>query len=215
MKKLLLLHGAGIVSSRKKLTELKRGFDQNNVVVFGAGSDFEDIKNNLVATPLFFNERLVILENPPKDFVLDLSVTTNNLSLVIWFDHEVDTIKYHGFEVLYFPESKEVSVFPFLDYLATGNKRAFLELDKLKNAGFDVFYFITMIFYLLRSMVTIPKNVPTFVRTKLQKQQARFEMEDLKKLYEAILEIEFKLKSGLSEKDQAEFLLLNRFIEFV
>lgn len=220
--KLLLLHGAAINSSRNYLLEIKKKFDSENVVVFEKGADPKNILDTLVATPLFNENKLVLIENPPEDFVLDSTLITNNSSLIIWFDHEIAVskpiitwTKRNGGEILFFPESKEVSVFAFLDSLAAGNKKAFLELNKLKNTNFDVFYVITMIFYLLRSLVATPKNAPQFVRSKLQKQRARFEMEDLKKLYGAILEIEFKLKSGLSEKDQAEFLLLNRFIEFV
>lgn len=218
LSKLLLLHGAGIASSRKKLVDLKGEFDQNNVVVFGEGSDFADIKNNLISTSLFSSDRLVILENPPEDFT-DYTLTPNPYTLILWFDHEIserkrifEWVKKQRGKVLFFEESKEVSVFPFLDFLAEGNKRAFLEPNKLKGSGFDVFYFITMTFYLLRSLVFTPKNTPRFVQDKLQRQRKRFNMKSLQILYRNILEIEFKVKSGLLEKEQAEFLLLNLFV---
>lgn len=224
--KLLLLHGAGIISSRKRLIDVKDKFDQNSVLVYGEGSDIENIKDNLAATSLFSNDRLVILENPSEDFALDSSLITNYLTLIFWFDHEISDkkpiiswVKEFKGQILYFPESKEISVFPFLDYLADGNKKAFLELRNLKNTvlpvgrhPFDVFYFITMVFYLLRSLVAIPKNAPQFVRNKLLKQRTRFEKGDLKNLYKDILGIEFKIKSGLLEKDQAEFLIVNKFL---
>jgi len=181
------------------------------VVVFEEGADMQTALGSL-ATPLLFSKpQLVILENPPEDFVLDSSLITDHSSLILWFDHEVNQKNLKG-EVLFFPEAKEVSVFPFLDYLAAGDKKAFLEVDKLKKAGYDVQYFITMVFYLLRNLVTTPKGAKPFVREKLKRQRKNFNLEGITKLYQDILEIDFKIKSGLLEKSQAEFLLVNKFI---
>ena len=118
-----------------------------------------------------------------------------------------------GFEVMFFPEGKEVSIFPFLDLLAAKDKKAFLELQKLKDGGFDIYYFLTMTFYLLRNLVATPKRAPDFVRTKLQRQRKNFTEAKITQLYKDLLEIDFKIKSGLMEIPQAEFLLINRFLE--
>lgn len=216
--KLLLLHGAGKTASRIKLTNIKKEFDSLDVVVYEEGSDIGQILANLSTLPLLSNERLIILENPPEDFI-NYSLYPNPYSLVLWFDHEVSPTKpilkwvkeSHG-QVLYFPESKEVSIFPFLDYLADDDKKAFLELEKLKKGGFDIYYFITMIFYLLRNLVATPKNAPHFVRDKLTRQRKNFDLGKITQLYKQILEIDFKIKSGLLEKEQAEFMLVNKFI---
>ena len=135
------------------------------------------------------------------------------MTLVLWFDHEVDIKKWPGFAPLFFPDAKAISVFPFLDYLAAKDKRAFLEIEKLKTAGFDIHYLLTMAFYLLRSLAVTPKNAPDFVRKKLARQRTRFSMEDVKNLYKDLLEIDFKIKSGLLEQSQAEFLLVNKFLK--
>ena len=220
--KLLLLHGAGIASSRKKLTDFKKDFDVNDVTVLGEGASVEDIKNNLVSTPLFSTNRLLILENPPEDFIPYTLYPTSEggvsspHTLILWFDHEISEkklseVKNLKGEILFFPESKEVSVFSFLDFLSEGSQKAFLEQNRLKNAGFDIFYFITMVFYLLRNLTFTPKNAPAFVANKLQKQRKRFNEDDIKKMYRRIIEIEFKLKSGLLDTKQAEFLLVNSF----
>ena len=123
----------------------------------------------------------------------------------------MEWVKKNG-QILFFPEGKEVSVFPLLDHLANGDKKAFLEIKKLKNGGFDIFYIITMVFYLLRNLVSTPKTAPQFVKDKLVRQRKNFSLERLTNLYKEILEIDFKIKSGLLEKDQAEFLLVNKFI---
>ncbi|GEM_PF-2030451 len=221
--KLHLLHGPGKAGSRKKLIEIKHKFDPNNIVVFEEGSSSKDIADNLVSTSLFSDERLVVLENSPEDFTnyqlpASRGEPTTNYQLILWFDHEVSEkkpilawVKKNNGQILYFPESKEISVFPFLDYLGNRDKRAFLEMDNLKKAGYDSQYLITMIFYLLRNLVYTPKTAKDFVKNKNSKMRANFSQEELINLYKFVLEIDFKIKFGLLEKAQAEFSLVNLF----
>ncbi len=215
--KLLLLHGPANAASREYLINLKKKFDQNNVVVFESSSNFSDVLGNLMTTPLFSEERLIVWENPQEDFS-DYPLNPIPYTLILWFDHEIknksllDWVKKNGGQISFFPESKEISVFPFLDLLANGDKRAYLEMDKLKKGNFDVHYAITMVYYLLRSLSVTPKTAPDFVKKKLSRQRERFNLEKIKNLYKSIIELEFKIKSGLLEKDQSEFLLVNKFL---
>ncbi|MBI2597394.1 hypothetical protein HYW41_04515 [Candidatus Daviesbacteria bacterium] len=215
--KLLLLHGSAKTASRKKLIDLKQGFDTNNVVVFEEGFDLQTILGALVTPLLFSDLRLIILENPPEDFT-NYQLPTTNYQLIMWFDHEVNQkkavikwVESSKGQILFFPEAREVSVFPFLDYLATSDKKAFIEIEKLKNAGFEMQYFITMVFYLLRNLAVTPKGAKPFMREKLERQRKNFNLEKIINLYKNILDIDFKIKSGLLEKPQAEFLLVNLF----
>lgn len=220
---LLLLHGSATNASRKRLQELKKKFDPDNIVVFEEGTDLQIIKGSLLTSPIFSDQQLIILENPPEgltDYTLypapyvsaESGKASSAYTLILWFDHEVDAKKWPGFEPLFFPEAKEISVFPFLDYLASKDKRALLEIEKLKQAGFDIHYCLTMVFYLLRNLIATPKNAPDFVKRKLIKQRAEFDREKITRLYKDILEIDFKIKSGLLEKPQAEFLLVFEFL---
>lgn len=224
----LLLHGPAIESSRRKLIELKQKFGPNNAVVYEEGTDWQIIKTALFSQSLFADQRSIILENPPADLNFDGSVLlpvnpehsrridflnlNDSSALILWFDHEVDVKKWPGFEQLFFPEAKEISVFPFLDCIAFRKQRAFLEMEKLKAGGFDIFYLLTMAFYLLRSLAVVPKKAPQFVKDKLQRQRRDFPQKKITDLYKQLLEIDFKLKSGLLEKPQAEFLLVNKFL---
>lgn len=207
----LLLHGPAIKASRIKLQEFKSKFHPDNVIRFEKGEDTEVILTNLQSISLFAGERLVIVENPTDD-LQSKTFDSNSLMLILWFDHQVDTKKWPGFKELFFPEAKEISVFPFLDNLVAKSNQAFLELDKLKKAGFEIPYFLTMVFYLLRNLAVTPKNVPQFVKDKLQRQRKDFPREKITKLYKEILEIDFKIKSGLLDKSQAEFLLINKLL---
>lgn len=216
--KLLLLHGSAKTASRKKLIESKLKFDTNNVIIFEEGSNIQNILGVLVTSSLFEEERLIILENPAEDFT-DYPLIHNPYTVILWFDHEVSEkkpimqwAKANG-QVLYFPEGREISAFPFLDKLAARDKNAYLELDKLKKAEYDTQYLITMIFYLLRNLVATPKTAKDFVRNKNAQMKKNFSAEEITKLYKDVLEIDFKIKSGLLEKDHAEFLLVNLFCQ--
>lgn len=215
MNKLLLLHGPAVNNSRVKLFALRQKFDTNNVIIFDEGAKIDEILGNLNTFSLFPEEKIFILENPSEDFINYPQISN---TIILWFDHTVTEkkpimgwVKNVKGEVLFFPESKEISVFPLLDYLANKDQKAFLEIQKLKNGGFDIFYFLTMTFYLLRNLVFTPKNAPTFVRQKLEKQKKNFDLQQITKLYKEMLDLDFKLKSGLLEQKQAEFLLVNKF----
>jgi len=219
--KLLLLHGPAINNSRLRLSAFKQKFGDSEVVVYESGAGIQEIMGGLLTVPLLSEQRLTILENPPEDLALSI-LDSGDLTLIFWFDHEVsekskvlDWVKKNKGEILFFPEAKEVSVFPFLDCLVVKDKKAFLEIEKLKKGGFDIHYLLTMVFYLLRNLVVTPKNAPDFVKRKLIKQRAGFSREKLINLYKDVLEIDFKIKSGLLEKPQAEFLLVNKFISDV
>lgn len=214
--KVALLHGPAITSSRKKLTEIKQKFDPNNVVSFDGSASPQNILGAVRTHSMFGEEQLVVVENPPSDLSVDSLLITNNqspITLLLWFDKEIDPKKFPGAEIHFFPEAKEVSVFPFLDNLGNKDKRAFIELDKLKKAGFDNQYIITMIFYLLRTLSVTPKNSPEFVKKKISKQRENFSPNELVSLYKYVIETDFKIKSGLMEQAQAEFLLVNKFVQ--
>lgn len=212
MLKLLLLHGPAITSSRKKLLEIKGKFDPENVVIFEKG-DASQIMDSLGTTPLFSGEQLAILENPSEELTSKLlTINYELLTIVLWFDKEIDVKKFPGVEVSLFPEAQEVSVFPFLRLLGGRDPKAFLELEKLKQAGFENQYFITMIFYLLRNLVSTPKKAAEFVRNNNEKMRKNFTRNELINLYKGILGIDFKIKKGLLETEQAEHLLVSRFL---
>lgn len=218
MRKLLLLHGPAITSSRGKLIDIKSKFDTNSIVVFEKGSDIQTILGSITTPSLLSQEQLIVLENPSEDLT-NYTLYPNPYTLVLWFDHEITDkkpvlswIRENKGETLYFPESKEISVFPFLDKLGAKEFGAYLEMDKLKRNGYDGQYLIIMIFYLLRNLVATPKKARDFVKKKMIRMRKNFTQEKLIGLYKFVLETDFKIKSGLLEPNQAEFLLVYNFI---
>lgn len=219
--KVVLLHGPALINSRDQLLQFKAGFPEENIITFAKGANSEDILGTISTPSILGGNQLIILENPPEDLSLDSSLLTTYYSLVIWFDHEVnnkkpilETVRKNSGEILFFPEEKESSIFPFLDLLANRDKKAFTELDKLQKTHekfSDLQYLITMIFYLLRTLLVTPESAAPFIRQKLDKQRKNFSKEELINLYKFVLETDFKIKSGLIDVKQAEFMLVNRF----
>lgn len=211
----LLLHGNAKIVSRKKLIDLKQQYDPNSISVYEQGTKVQDILGGVMTMPMLGEERLIILENPPEDLTFDFQPA---VSLVIWYEKEISDKKpiYEYFkkngQIAYFPEGKERSIFPFLDMLVAGDPKAFLELEQLKLNGFEIQYFITMLFYQLRNLAVIPAKSPQFVKEKIARQRQKFPLQKVKNLYKEILEIDFKIKSGLLEVSQAEFLIISKFI---
>lgn len=214
--KLHLLHGPAVSNSRLKLTELKEKLDQDSLTVFDNGSNYQEIVGGLMTMPLLSENRVIVLENPDESWDFN-AVGQHDLNLIIWLDHEIDQkkllykfIKDNNGKILFFPEGKEVSIFPFLDALGFKDKKAFVELKKLKDAAYDSQYLITMIFYLLRSLAVKSEKSPPFVQQKMAKQRQNFQ--DLPALYKYVLEADYKIKSGLLDPEQAEFSLVNAFV---
>lgn len=211
--RLQLLHGPAIESSRNKLSDIRAKFDSANIVVFDSGANVAEILESIQTVSMFDGERLVVIEQPAEDLLPALlTVHSDQLTIVLWLSKEVDTKKYPGFQVFFFPEGREISVFPFLRLLGSRSPQAFTEMKKLKEAGFENQYFITMILYLLRNLVVTPKKAADFVRDNNEKMRQNFTTDELINLYKSILEIDCKIKKGFMEVDQADFSLVSGFL---
>ncbi len=207
--KAVVLHGPAINASRKKLTEIKQAFDTSNIVVFEKGAEPDDIRASLQTVSMFSENRLVIVENPTEDLIFSVAILESSAKVVFWFDSEIKKIPDNS-EVLFFPEEKEASIFPFLDRLGNRDIKAYLELEKRnRTSPNDTQYILTMVFYLLRSLVTTPKGAKDFVINKNARMRKNFSGTEVLDLYKFVLELDFKIKSGLLETSQAEFLLVN------
>lgn len=209
----LLLHGPAISASRKKLIEIKQKFDPNNVVIFEKGVGLDAIIGSLKTVSMFDDERLIVVENPPEDLLSELPTAYQlPTAILLWYDHEVKKFPRQA-QVFFFPETEEFSVFPFLNKLGAKDANVFWEMYKLKKAGFENQYIITMIFYLLRNLVATPKDAKEFVKKKNAKMRGNFSLVELVNIYKFSLEVDFKVKCGLLEENQAEFLLVNKFLK--
>ncbi len=203
---LIFLHGPAISASRAHLSRLKAGFNVDNILVLEKNTSIGSLILAVSNNSLFAQERLVIIENPGDDLALDNLVIPEEVSLVLWADHEVSqtkqvmkSIRALKGQITYYSEAKETSIFPLLDLLAARSNRAYIELAKIKQAGFDLQYIIVMALYLLRK--------------ELKLSQSHFSREEIIEFYRLILEIDFRFKSGLLDADEAEFELIKIFMK--
>lgn len=202
-KNLIFLHGPAISASRAHLLRLKASFNPDNILVLDKGS-INDLFLAVANNSLFTEDRLVVVEIPGEDLVLDEIVIPEGVSLVLWSDHEVaqtkplmKSLRALKGQVVSYSEEKETSIFPFLDLLASRSNKAYSQLKKIKQAGFDLQYILVMVLYLLRK--------------ELKLTQPHFTKDEITKYYKQVLEIDFKFKSGLLTSDQAEFELIRIF----
>ncbi len=217
MLKQLLLHGPAKIASRTKLFQLKSSLNSEEVTYFDEGSNSSEIVSAIQTIPMFGSVRTIVLENP--DTNLQLDTTFDQVNLLVWFDSDVSKSSVykqfvdHKKEILFFAEGQELTVFPFLDMLGNRKKTAFVEIERLKMQSFDIYYFLTMAYYLLRNLTVLPQKLSPFQKQKLAKQKNNFSEKELITIFQNLLKLEFQLKSGLIDSKQAEFRLINEFMD--
>lgn len=204
--KLIIIHGNGLVSQANKLLQIKKEFDSLAILeIDGGEKDFASVLTEIANLQLFSQKRLVILENfdspdlsrLPKDENLTVVLRfTKPQSLKSLILKQATNLKA---QIIMLNEEEEKNIFPFLDNLAEGNLRALAQLNKLLDQ-FGSQYLLTMIFYMLRRIILLPKKLPPFIINKLKTQRQLLGIAKIEKLYQMSLETDFKIKSGLMEE---------------
>lgn len=218
--KLLLLHGLGIISSRRFLSSLKGQFESHAITIFDKQVTFSDLQAECQGISLFSEKRLIVVENPPPNLAGENLAIDNTITLVFWCNTELTSksellqfVKQNRGEIKLFSEAKEMSVFPLLDLLGSRNNKAFIELQKLKEEKIDFQYILTMMFYLLRTFIQPPAKAPDFIKRKIAKQRELFGGEEITNIYRSLIDLDYRIKSGLIEKNHAEFLAIQLFLQ--
>lgn len=206
---IFLLYGPGEVAKRSQLIKIKHQFDPASISVL----DLQQVKqseldNLLLSTPLFSDQRLIVVENTQASFNLeDLDrLSSNDSSTIVFVSSALNsnsklliTGQKLGARIIYFEGEKELSAFPYLDSLIEQKKEAFLELEKLR-VEYGGMYIISMVYYLLRRNC-LPLPTGSFIRQKIRSQKEKISPRDFQAFYKQTLEIEYKIKNGvLNEK---------------
>ena len=216
--KLFIFHGPGTVSLNSKVLDLKKNFEKASITeVDGKDMSEKELKNLLSQGSLFYEARLIVIDNPPLfDFQNSLS---DDVTVILKFSKILPSnsvilreAQKKGAQILSFSEEKDISVFPFLDALVAKDPKAFSLFEPLlKEYGGQ--YLLTMIAFSLRRLINPPKSLPPFVLKKIQDQRKNFPQESLKNLYKAVLESDLKIKTGVLEEETAMKLLSHRFLD--
>lgn len=205
--KIILLSGPGEIGKRNEILKLKKQFSPDCVITCDLQEkSLEDLKIALSSNLLFATgPRLLVVENVTDQINLQtLAVSDPDLTLLLKADSLksdsslLTSAKKLRAKIFLFEGEKELSAFPFLDYLIEKRKQAFLELEKLLKE-YGSMYVLVMIYYLLRrNILPLPQN--EFARRKIQAQKQKYQLSDFENFYKLALILEFSIKSGALEE---------------
>lgn len=221
----IIIHGDDIVTSRKKLSELKET-KQTSLTLEAKTLNLERIKQEFEGGGLFGEEKIIAIENflssPDKDVLFYLAHSSLPFDLVFWEEKNLTPAILNNFpKAQVFQFKLKAIIFSFLESLRPGNYQTMLKLfhENLKNTE------IEMIFYLLirqfRLMLAVSeeytrlhldtgcnlnkfekieelKKLQTWQLERLKRQTAFFKQERLVDLYQKLFEMEIKQKTGSS-----------------
>lgn len=216
--KIIVLYGPGEVGKRNEALRIKKTFSEEAVTRIDLKQNSQkDLEVAVAAQPLFFqDERLILVENVGDKLDLQQLSRQENLTLLLLAgairsdSTLIKSTKAMGAKLCLFEGEKEVSAFPYLDNLIEGKKQAFVELNKLLD-GYGGMYILSMIYYLLRRNL-LPLPASSFMQGKIKNQKKHFTTEDWQGFYYQTLQVEFRIKSGVTTEDLALIDLSQRFI---
>lgn len=213
----ILLHGDNIVASRNELERVKKEKVKEVLAFDGGKIGLTELKQALEAGSLFGQERIVILENflPQKpnaaknQIVEYLKNLETSVDLILWEGRELEKKlldSFHDAKKQLF--RLDPVLFKFLDSLKPGCGRIAVTLlrEVLRREEVElVFYMLVRQFRILLALCDLQENsIPevtklgSWQKEKLVKQANSFGVEALLKIYHQLLEIDLKLKTGLS-----------------
>lgn len=209
-----ILHGDDIISSRKKLSELKSRLSGYDIFQFdGQKTTITDIIQVFESQSLFGDKKLIILEQflETKDKSLIASVLNHlkkdrRWEVIFWEPKEIkkELLPLFPKEATIVFSKQEQLMFQFLDSIRPGNTRSTLLLlhQLIKREPEDrVFYMLVRQFRLLLGLslgakISEVTRLAPWQRQKLLSQARFFSQERLKKLYGELFAIEKKIKTG-------------------
>lgn len=108
----------------------------------------------------------------------------------------------------------ETNVFDTIDAIAAKNKKKAIELLKEHaEKGDSVLYLLAMVASQIRNIISVKSGsvsgMHPFVLRKATYQAKNFSMEDLKRIYQRIVDLDFEIKVGKIEQDMALDVLIS------
>lgn len=216
--RIVLLYGSAVKALFKRLDLIKKDFDSLQIKQY----EFKEVAPQQLnleffSNSLFSTKRLLIINNVDPGWEADLdggedlTVILTSYKDLLATAKLIKSVKSSKGEVLQFSEEKEVSVFPFLDMLADKKNQAVIEFEKLYEE-FGGQYLLTMMFFQLRRLMQSNSKLPPFVIKKIERQRKDFPKERVRGLYKELLEMDYKIKSGLTEERVGVSLVVQSFI---
>ncbi len=225
-----IIHGTDIASSRKTFLDLKDK-EKDALLINGQNVTLTELLQyfeggELFANPKsFFIEQLLSKRKKSKELdqiiaLLNTSSAENNIFL--WEEKEITPTSLKSFKnntdrVYKLPQM----LFQFLEGIKPRNSKQLIKLfhETIANADTEMVFFMMVrqvrllmgIMEFTQDPIDEIKKMAPWQKGKLQKQADAFEMEELKKLYSKLFNIEKGMKTGTlaaSLSSTIDFLLL-------
>lgn len=217
--KIIVLHGPGEMGKRAEALRIRKQFSPDATTIVDLNQEgIQKLEMALNSVSLFDNgPRLVVAENvSDKLDVSSISAEDTLTLLVIAGTLKATSLLLQSAvkmkaKVLAFEGEKELSVFPYLDYLMEQKKQALSEVTKLLSE-YGAMYVLTMIYYGLRRNI-LPLPASPFARKKIEQQKKRFGTEDWENFYHLALTTEFNIKNGKIPEELGIVRLTQAIIE--
>lgn len=212
MNKIFVSCGNDIVSSRKAFLEHIQSLTSDNYELIrtnGKELTAESLELSLFSSSLFGQKKALAIENflsgpksKEKEKIINKIATLLDCDIVIWEDKEFTKAEQQKFpENFAFKNYKLPStLFNFLGSLSPGKTKANLELFHKVIQDVDPGFVFLMLIRQVRFLILASENElsgkPSWQSEKLLKQAKLFKKQDLTKIYEKLLEIDYKQKTS-------------------
>lgn len=210
---LTIIHGDNYFSSRQTLDQIKRSQSGENLEIIDASSlSLTKLVQMVEGGSLFGEEKVIIIENLLSRKIKEnsqifeyLRKMSNQVNCTLWEGKEISKTT-----LAEFPKAKififkiEKNLFRFLDTIRPGNFKISLALfhKVLDQDGPEmVFFMIVRTFrhlILMKSQSAFIDNLSPWQQQKVITQAKEFSLEQLKRAYKDLLDIDYSIKSGMS-----------------
>lgn len=222
-----IIHGDDIVSSRKYFIEQKNNLG-NSITVGGEDLNFDDLVQLFKSDSLFSNEKNIFIENffeikkssELEKFIDYINKNSSKVNLFLWEGSELTKN-----ELSFFPKAKvnlfkiQKTLFSFLDSISRSSTNNILNFHlALKTSDEEmIFYMLIRQFRLLISLrngssssIDEVKRLAPWQKEKLQRQSRLFTIDEFKKIYDKLYEVDLNIKTGVYPNltNAIDFLLL-------
>lgn len=225
-----IIHGADIATSRKYFLDLKEK-EKDTLSINGQTLNITDLVQyfdggELFSTPKsFFIEQL--LSKKKKSNELDQLINQINKhaqenNIYIWEEKDITPASLNSFKNSQVKQFKlPQTLFTFVENIKPGNGREMIKLfhETIKTSDTEMIFF--MIVRQIRMLLCViepgsdaideVKRMAPWLRGKLERQADLFEIDELKRLYAKLFELEKGLKTGnlpMPLTQAIDFLLL-------
>lgn len=211
---MIILHGEYTLTSYQALLDEKKKHEGKEIVILnGDGITKADIELAIAANTLFSDDKLIIIEGlltsrpgKRKEEVMEFLKSISHADIILYEDKEATTANLKKF-----PRSKIVnfkppqSIFTFVDGISPVDpKRSVQRLHELLlNEPAEIIYI--MIVRQFRNMILAKEGNPKYfgslqpwMLNKFRSQARYFSMDELIVNYRKLLDIDYKIKSGLT-----------------